>query len=42
MIRKQYGAETARIMCGHKSMDMTEIYAEVDRTKAGEIALKIG
>ncbi|MFH0983842.1 MAG: site-specific integrase [Planctomycetota bacterium] len=41
-IRKQYGLETARVMCGHKSMAITETYAEIDRTKAAEIALKIG
>jgi integrase len=41
-IRKQYGLETARVMCGHRSMAITETYAELDRSKAAEVALKIG
>ncbi len=41
-VRKQYGIEVARILLGHRSAVVTEIYAEADRTKAREIMAKIG
>ncbi len=41
-IRKQYGLEAARILCGHKSMAVTEVYAEVDREKVRAIVARIG
>ena len=41
-VRKEYGIETARILLGHRSAVVTEIYAEVDRAKAREIVAKIG
>lgn len=41
-IRRQYGLEEARLLCGHRSATVTEIYAESDRTKASEIMAKIG
>ncbi len=41
-VRKQFGIEIARILLGHRSAAITEIYAEVDRTKAREIMAKIG
>ena len=41
-VRKEYGIETARILLGHRSAIVTEIYAEVDRTKARKIVAKIG
>jgi integrase len=42
MVRKQYGLEVARILLGHKTAAVTEIYAEADQKKAVEIAAKIG
>jgi len=42
MIRKEFGVETARIMLGQKSIAVAEIYAEVDRAKVRDVALKIG
>ncbi len=42
MIRRQFGIESARIMLGHRSVPMAELYSEVDRGKAREIVEKIG
>lgn len=42
MIRRQYGIETARILLGHRSTAVTELYAEVDRGRVREIVSKIG
>lgn len=41
-IRKAHGIEMARIILGHQSMAVTEIYAEVDREKASAIVAEIG
>ena len=36
-LRKEFGLEAARIILGHKSAAITEIYAELDREKAIEV-----
>lgn len=41
-VRREYGVETARILLGHRSVAVTEVYAEVDRSKARAIVAKIG
>jgi integrase len=41
-VRAKYDAETARVLLGHGSLDMTEIYAERDLTKAQAAARKLG
>lgn len=41
-LRKQFGLEAARVVLGHTSAAVTEIYAEIDKTKAREAMLKIG
>ena len=41
-IRKEYGIEAAQIMLGHRKADVTQIYAEINREKALQIAAKIG
>ena len=41
-IRKQYGLEAARVMLGHKSLAVTEVYAEQDAAKVEEIARRVG
>jgi len=41
-LRKEFGIEIARIILGHRSPSMTEIYAELDDQKATEIMRKIG
>lgn len=41
-LRKQFGVEAARVVLGHRSAAVTEIYAEMDKTKAAEIKEKVG
>ncbi|MGC8560909.1 MAG: tyrosine-type recombinase/integrase [Phycisphaerae bacterium] len=41
-IRKQYGLDAARAVLGHKSLAITEVYAEQDATKAEEVAKSVG
>jgi hypothetical protein len=41
-LRKQYGIELARIVLGHRSAFVTEIYAEADRQQAVEVIARIG
>lgn len=41
-LRKEFGIEAARVVLGHKSALVTEIYAEIDHVKAAEIMWKVG
>ncbi|MEK6677604.1 MAG: site-specific integrase [Planctomycetota bacterium] len=41
-IRKEFGIEAARILLGHRSTAVTELYAEVDRGRVREIVSKVG
>ncbi len=41
-LRKEYGIEAARVVLGHRSALVTEIYAEMDRTKAAEVMERVG
>jgi integrase len=41
-IRREFGVELARVVLGHSSLAMTELYAEVDRAQAMEVIAKIG
>ena len=41
-IRKEHGLEAARVLLGHRSMAVTEVYAEVDRSRMAEIVAKHG
>lgn len=41
-IRKVFGLEAAQIMLGHAKVDVTQLYAEINRAKAVEVAAKIG
>ena len=41
-LRKHYGVDMARIICGHTSLDATAIYAEADEAKACEVMRQIG
>ncbi len=41
-LRKQFGIEAARVVLGHTSADVTEIYAELDLAKAAEIMSRVG
>ncbi|MFN9969464.1 MAG: tyrosine-type recombinase/integrase, partial [Phycisphaerae bacterium] len=40
-LRKQFGIEAARVVLGHSSADVTEIYAEQDLQRAAEIMGKV-
>lgn len=41
-LRKQFGAELARIILGHRHLKTTELYAEVNSKQAMEVIGKIG
>lgn len=41
-LRKEFGIEGARIILGHSSPTVTEVYAELDRSKAADIMAKVG
>lgn len=41
-IRREHGIEVARIILGHRSAAITEVYAEVDHARAIEVMGKIG
>ncbi len=41
-IRKEFGLEAARVILGHKSIITSEIYAELDKTRAEDAISKIG
>jgi integrase len=41
-IRRELGLEAARVVLGHSSAAVTEIYAEVDQRQALEVAAKLG
>jgi integrase len=41
-LRKEFGIEAARIILGHRSVVVTEVYAEVDRQKAIDAMTQVG
>jgi integrase len=41
-LRKEFGLETARVILGHRSSVITEVYAELDQQKAMEAIVKVG
>jgi integrase len=41
-LRKRFGLEAARVVLGHTTTSMTELYAEVDFEKAASIAAQVG
>ena len=41
-LRKEFGIEVARIILGHRSAAITEVYAELDQAKAVEAMLRVG
>ena len=41
-LRKQYGIEAARVILGHSSPAVTEVYAELDHAKAAQIMGEVG
>jgi len=41
-LRREHGIEVARIILGHRSPAITEVYAEVDHTRAIDVMARIG
>jgi integrase len=41
-IRREAGLDAARAVLGHRSPVVTEVYAEVDQTKAAEVMARLG
>lgn len=41
-IRKKYGIEVTRVICGHAKVETTQIYAERDLARAAEVMAEIG
>lgn len=41
-LRKKFGIEAARVILGHGSASVTEVYAELDHAKAAQIMAQVG
>jgi integrase len=41
-LRREFGVEAARLILGHRSIAVTELYAELDQEKAIDIISKVG
>ena len=41
-IRKEHGLEASRVVLGHQSQAVTEVYAEIDMAKAQKIMEEMG
>jgi integrase len=41
-LRREFGLDVARVILGHRSPAVTEIYAEVDEAKAIQVMAKVG
>ena len=41
-VRKKFGVEAARVVLGHHSIDVTELYAERDAAVAADVARAMG
>jgi integrase len=41
-LRKEFGLDVARVVLGHRSPQITEVYAELDHAKAAEVMSKVG
>jgi integrase len=41
-LRREFGIEAARVVLGHRSAEVTEIYAEMDREMASEVMGRVG
>ena len=42
MIEREYGAEAARAVLGHKTVNMTLHYSGIDAKRAMDVAGKVG
>jgi len=41
-LRKEFGIEAARVVLGHRTAAVTEVYAEMDQAKASSIMARVG
>jgi integrase len=41
-IRKEAGLDAARAVLGHRTLTITEVYAEIDQAKAAAVMEKLG
>ena len=41
-LRHEFGIEAARVILGHRSASVTEIYAEIDKEKALKVMESVG
>jgi len=41
-VRREFGLDVAQIILGHRTADVTQVYAEVDRLKAMEVVVEAG
>ena len=41
-LRREHGIEAARVILGHRSAEVTEIYAEIDQEKALQVMGQVG
>lgn len=41
-LRKEFGIEAARVVLGHRSAGITEIYAEIDHLRAADVMGRVG
>jgi integrase len=41
-LRKEFGIEAARVVLGHRTAAVTEVYAEMDHAKASSIMGRVG
>ena len=41
-LRKEFGLDVARVVLGHRSPRITEVYAELDEAKASDVMAKVG
>lgn len=41
-LRKEFGLDVARVVLGHRSPQITEVYAELDHQKAAEVMGRVG
>jgi len=42
LVRREHGLEAAQVLLGHAKADVTQVYAEVDRSRAESVAAMIG
>jgi integrase len=41
-LRKEFGIDVAQVVLGHKTLDVTQVYAEKNVASAQKVMLKVG